>query len=99
MRVNLRKARLKAGLTQADVARMAGIGLRQYKAIEYGESNGSHFTRFAQEAQEGGQNEQFNTPKTKKTQDSRSTDRGKYRAVYPAGGVLHRGALRMAGSG
>lgn len=41
MRTNLRKSRTKAGLTQADVARMAGIGLRQYKAIEYGESNGS----------------------------------------------------------
>lgn len=41
MRTNLRKARMKAGLTQADVARMVGIGLRQYKAIEYGESNGS----------------------------------------------------------
>ena len=41
MRENLRKARMKAGLTQADVARLAGLGLRQYKAIEYGESNGS----------------------------------------------------------
>ena len=41
MREGLRKARTEKGLTQADMARMAGIGLRQYKAIEYGESNGS----------------------------------------------------------
>ena len=41
MRTNLRKSRTKAGLTQADVARVAGIGVRRYKAIECGESNGS----------------------------------------------------------
>lgn len=41
MRQNLRKARKRKGLTQKDIARLLDITVRQYGAIEVGESNGS----------------------------------------------------------
>lgn len=41
MRQNLRKARKRKGLTQRDIARLLNITVRQYGAIESGESNGS----------------------------------------------------------
>lgn len=41
MRLNLKTARRRAGLTQQQVADRLGIGLRHYKKIESGETLGS----------------------------------------------------------
>lgn len=41
MRMNLKEARHKAGLTQQQIADKLNIGLRHYKKIESGESLGS----------------------------------------------------------
>ena len=41
MRKNLQEARIKAGLTQQQMAEKLGIGLRHYKKIESGETLGS----------------------------------------------------------
>lgn len=41
MRLNLKIARHRAGLTQQQVADRLGIGLRHYKKIESGETLGS----------------------------------------------------------
>lgn len=41
MRLNLKKARTDAGLTQGQMAERLGIGLRHYKKIESGETLGS----------------------------------------------------------
>lgn len=41
MRVNLKNARQKAGLTQEKVAGMLGINARYYKALESGERLGA----------------------------------------------------------
>ena len=40
MRDNLKKARMKAGMTQQQMADRLGIGLRYYKQIEAGQRTG-----------------------------------------------------------
>lgn len=40
-RLNLINARKENGLTQTDVAKTLGIGLRSYKQLEYGERVGN----------------------------------------------------------
>lgn len=41
MRKKLKEARMAAGLTQQQMAERLGVGLRHYKKIESGESEGS----------------------------------------------------------
>lgn len=43
MRVNLKEARKRAGMTQTDLSEMLDISLRHYQRIEHGESNGSFY--------------------------------------------------------
>lgn len=40
-RLNLINARIDRGMTQADVAKELGIGLRSYKQLEYAERTGN----------------------------------------------------------
>ena len=42
----LRKARLRKGLSQQQVATLAGVHIRQYQRIEYGERAGVHIRQY-----------------------------------------------------
>ena len=41
MRINLKDARIRAGLTQQDLSEVLGISTRHYQRIENGESDGT----------------------------------------------------------